>query len=98
MISVNKWLVGLGLIFLVGCSTEPISEAEARELARQAFQEFLLRKNLSEEQYKEPRIRYRPKLELWEIDYAWKVPGKGSNSVNIGVDINGFVELHAEHP
>jgi len=92
-----KWLLGVGLLLLAGC-TQVHSEADASERASQAFREFILKKNLDKRQYGEPRIIYNVAVEVWEVYYEWKGPTEASNSVNILVDKYGRAELHAEKP
>ncbi|MFO0700130.1 MAG: hypothetical protein U0236_12975 [Nitrospira sp.] len=95
--SMRKWLFGLGLLVLTGC-TQVHSEADARERASQAFQEFIQKKNLDRKEFKEPRVTYNSDVGVWESYYEWKGTPEASNSVNILVDKYGRAELHAEKP
>jgi len=92
-----KLLLTLWVALLVGC-TQVHSEADARERATKAFQEFMLKKNIDKSQFKEPRVTYNSAIGAWEAYYEWIGPAEAENSVNILVDKFGRVELHAENP
>ncbi|MCS6328021.1 MAG: hypothetical protein H8K06_13175 [Nitrospira sp.] len=93
----RKWFFGLGMLVLTGC-TQVHSEADARERASQAFQEFIQKKNLDKNQYKEQRVTYYAEDENWGVFYEWKGSLETSNSVHILIDKYGRAELHAEKP
>ena len=93
----RTWLFGLGVLLLAGC-TQVHSEEDARARASQAFHEFILKKNLDNKQFKEPRLIYDAADGIWEAYYEWNGSPETSNSVNILVDKYGRAELHAEKP
>lgn len=90
-------LMALAVVLLVACETIH-TEAEARTLADKAFHEYIVQKKINQSQYKEPRLTYNTKLEVWEAYYEWIGPPDAENGVNVLIDKFGRIELHAMKP
>mgnify|MGYP001492386259 CR=1 FL=1 len=75
------------------------SEEEATRIAKQEFRNYIARKNLQENQFKEPRITFNSNVEGWHAYYEWTGSANTKrNDVSIVVDKYGRAEFWADSP